>query len=583
MRHLPTTDQQAWKVTNGAQARKIDSMTGEWAGERDGTGQHDLKSYLRILWRWKLLFVAILVLIPLGAYLLERGRPKLYQSTALIQPLNTAISPASSGGIGSAPANGSASVVNLMAAAQLVTTPTVAQIAAGNLQPPAGTGSLLHEVSATANTNTGFLTITAQDRDPDRAAAIANAFAAALSEHETRQATREINTQIRAFVKQLASTPSKDTAGQALLTQEIGTLRALRNSTGGGAQLIEAAVPSATPVSPNTRKAVEIGFAIALLLAIGAVFVAENGDRRLRTPEALEALIGAPVLGTVPRSAFSLSRRGTVKADEAFQMLRTALTYFNVHRPLSSVAIVSPGPEDGKTTVAVGLALAIAKAGSTVVLVDGDLRHAGVCDRLGIESSSGLSDVLAKERELSDVLLEVPIAAPDQGRLLVLPAGPAPPNPSALLSSQEMRHLLGRLEARADVVVLDTAAALAVGDVLPLLQRVSGVVMIVRMNRSSRVAVMKLQRVLSSAGSSVLGAVATASAPADGYKAYGYSSRARRKPRGSRRLFGFRRRQPTVPARLAESNGSAPTQSESSSSPSQAPTVSARSLDRPGF
>ena len=81
-----------------------------------------------------------------------------------------------------------------------------------------------------------------------------------------------------------------------------------------------------------------------------------------------------------------------------------------------------------------------------------------------------------------------------------------------------MRSLLRELEGEADLVIVDTAAALAVGDALPLFQTVSGVAMIVRMNRSSRAAVRRLQKVIASAGGTVMGVVATSA----GSTTYGY-------------------------------------------------------------
>jgi succinoglycan biosynthesis transport protein ExoP len=526
----------------------------------ESTGQQDVRTYLRILWRWKLLLLAFLVLIPLAAYFVERSKPKIYQSSTLISPR-----------LGSA-FGGSAVTFSLPGVARLVTTTPVARAAAALLHPPASPGSLLGEVSTSFDTTTGFLTITAQDHDPRQAATIANAFAAALGNHQTAQARHSIDAQITALLKQLAALPRRDVVDRAPLSQQITTLRALRESTGGGAQVIQAAVASATPASPNVRRAVELAFVIALLLGIGAVVLAENSDLRLRTPEALEQLTGMPLLGVIPPSAFSLQAHEAPQEDEAFQMLRAALTYFNVDRPLSSVAIISPGPQDGKTTVAAGLALATARAGKSTILVDADLRRPQASTRLGITSTDGLGAVLARERQLSEVLVEVPLDAPGSGRLLVLPAGPPPPNPSALLSSQEMRTLLRELEGQADLVIVDTAAALAVSDALPLLRSVSGVVMIVRMNRSSRAAVRRLQKVIASASGTVMGVVATGRVSATGYgSAYDYSYAQSQDGRAPRSLF---RRRRWRRAATRKPTGSSPSALEHERAPRSAPASS---------
>jgi capsular exopolysaccharide synthesis family protein len=503
----------------------------------ESTGQQDVGTYLRILWRWKLLFLAFLVLIPLGTYFYEGGKPNVYQSSVLLEPASGSVS------VGS----GNVPTVNLLAVAQLVTTTPLAKTAAAFLHPRASPATLLGEVSASPDVATGFLTITAVDRNPRRAAAIANAFAAALGNHQSRQAIQSIHMQIAALRKQLAVTPVTDPTDRGSLSQQITSLQAARGSTGPGAQVIQPATAASTAAAPNVRRSVELALVIALLLGIGAVVLAEHGDRRLRTPDALERLTDLPLLGTIAPSAFSPGDPEAERDDEAFQMLRAALTYFNVDRRLGSVAIVSPGPAEGKTTVAVGLALATARAGKHAILIDADLRRPQASTRLGMHATAGLGALLAKERTLSEVLVEPRLDLPDGGRLLMLPAGPPPPNPAALLSSEEMSTLLRQLEAEADLVIVDTPAALVVSDALPLLQSVSGVVMIVRMNRSSRAAVRRLQKVIGSAGGTVMGVVATGSVrTAGGYgNRYGYYYAKNQNGRGSRPPLSRRRRSAT--------------------------------------
>ncbi len=494
----------------------------------DSTGRQDLRTYLRILWRWKFLFLIFLVPVPLAAYLLERGQPKVYQSRALL----------SLAGNPTAAVPVATDQQQVEAAARLLTTTPVAKKAAMLLpRPPANSASLLEGVTASGDPTTGFVTITAQNRDPVRAAAIANAFARALGGDQTLQSRRAIKSQIQALLKQQQAISPTDQASRSALTVEITQLRAQLASAATGAQIVQPAMVSTTPVGPNTRRAVELGLLIALLLAIGAVVLAENGDRRLRSPEDLEDLTKLPLLGTVPSSAFKPEHDAAPRDVEAFQMLRASLTYFNVERPLSSVAIISPLAADGKTTVAVGLAVAAARAGKRVILVDADLRRPQVCTRLGITPTAGLGAVVAGEADLPDVLVELDVGAPEGGSLMVVPAGPPPPNPAALLSSEAMRDGLRELESHADLVLVDTAAVLAVSDALPLLQAASGVAIVVRMNRSSRAAVRRLQKVIGSTQGNMIGVVATGiSSVSAGYEdsSYYYAQDGPR-PRGLRR------------------------------------------------
>lgn len=534
----------------------------------ESTGQQDLRTYLRVFWRWKFLFLAFVILVPLGVYLVERNQQKVYESSTLMQLQD--VSASSLGSSGGPVVSG-----NLAAVARLVTTTPVGNIAARLLHEPPG--SLTGEASARADPDTGFLTITARGHSPARAAAVANAFAAALAQRQSNQARAVIGRQITSLQKQLAATSRANPAARITLGQQIAQLQALRGSTGSGATVIQAATPSATPVSPHLRRAVELGLVIGLLLGIGAVLLAENADRMLRSPEDVENLTGWPLLAAISPGAFDPANLDDPRNEEAFQMLDGALTYFNVERPLASVAIVSAQVGTGKTTVAVGLATAVARAGKRAVLIDADLRRPQACARLGISADEGLGAVLAGRRRLDDVLVEYPIDSPDGGQLLVLGAGrPSPPNPAALLGSQEMRDVVRQLESRADLVIVDTVASLAVSDSLPLLQVVSGNVVVVRMSHTSRAAVRRLQKMITSAHGPVLGAVATASgAAADGYAAYHYTENGHRG--GALGLLHLRRRS-RMSVDAPSSNGSAGAHADA---PAREPTMHAGAETNP--
>ena len=131
------------------------------------TGTKDFRGYLRILWRWKFVLLAFLIGVQLAAYLIERGKPNIYQSSALVgvnsETVNTSV-------LGN---SGSFSTTNVTAIAQLVTTRPVARDAAARMRPPGNPAQIAGEVSASGNQTTNFITITARrsqpgPRGPDR-------------------------------------------------------------------------------------------------------------------------------------------------------------------------------------------------------------------------------------------------------------------------------------------------------------------------------------------------------------------------------------------------------------------------------
>jgi tyrosine-protein kinase len=511
------------------------------------TGSKDLRSYLRIVWRWKLLVLFFVVAAPAVAYLVESGKAKVYQSSALVG-VNAATVNSGSG-------SGSFSTSNVTAIAELVTTSPVADKAALLLHPPANPGQITSEVSATGDPTTNFLTITATDRSPARAAAIANAFSDAISANLRQSAIAQIASNINNLRAQIARS---DATLKPELQAELNQLLVTRSTQGSSAAILQAATPASTPAGTSVRRSVELGLVIGLLLAFGAVVLAEGADRKMRSPDDLEGMTDLPLLASIAPSAFSGKLDTSREDDEAFQMLRTALTYFNVEQ-LESVLITSAGEKEGKTTVATRLAVVTARAGQRVFLVDADLRRGQASARLGVQAREGLGAALAGSRALTDVLVDYEISDPGAGRLTVLPSGPPPPNPAALISSDRMHELLRELESQSDLVVIDTPAALAVSDPVALMGSVSGVVLVARMNRSSRQTIRRLQRMIVSAHGKLLGVVATGVTAGQGYYEHYatkyYSHNGNGNGNGSR--VGFRHRLRSAKS-LADAPGGSP-------------------------
>jgi len=487
------------------------------------TGEHgDLRTYMRVLWRWKLLVLAFVIVIPLAVYVLTASKPKVYEANVLLQVQALAVDTSLFGAGFPAPQS-----QTLLSAARLVTTTAVAQTAAEELGESRSTArALLANVTATADVQADFITVAARAPTGRRAAAVANAFAAAVVTNRTDQAVGRLNSTIGRVEEQLnkitgPTTTARD--GRKQLSEQLQRLRALRAAQGNNARIVEPAIASSTPVAPRVGRTVVLAGIVALLLAFGAVVLAQSSDRKIRDPSELEDLTGLPLLSAVPRSAFG-DEPNDGASEEAFQTLRASLTYFNVDRELTSVLITSPAQGDGKTTVATNLARAMARAGKDVILVDADLRRPQVAWRFHVPGAAGLGGVLVGQTGLQQAFVE-PEADTFAGRLRVMPAGPPPPNPSELLASQRMKRLIEMLTEMCDLLILDSTPLLTVSDSLPLIEVVSGTVLVARINETSKDAVKRLQGVVANAGGTLLGAVATGAAATALYGGYGYGYR----------------------------------------------------------
>ena len=252
-----------------------------------------------------------------------------------------------------------------------------------------------------------------------------------------------------------------------------------------------ASLPS-SPSFPDVQTALLVGGILGLGFGIAFAMIRTVSDRRIRTADDVEQKTGVAVVGTIPivsgldadnRLIDSIEKSGKMSlfaVSEALRSLRTNLQFMDVDHPPKTIVVTSPLPGDGKSTIACNLALTLAAAGTTVVLVDGDLRRSMVAKTMGLPDGAGLSDVLAGRASLAEVLQRTPRS----GNLLVLAAGSVPPNPSEVLGSERMHTLLADLTKHATVII-DAPPLLPVTDGAVLTHQADGALVVVTLGKTT--------------------------------------------------------------------------------------------------
>lgn len=269
-----------------------------------------------------------------------------------------------------------------------------------------------------------------------------------------------------------------------------------------------AALPTA-PTSPRPMRDGQVAAVIGLILGLALALLRETLDGRLRDSGEIEKLSAATVLGLVPReqSGEPLPARRHPRSGraEAYRHVRANLEFSGADGMPCSVAITSPGPGEGKSTLAANLAVVAAQSGRGVVIVDADLRKPSLTSYFNLTPGPGLSEVLSGQVTLDQAL--VPL---HEERISVLQSGRLPALPGELVGSTVMVDLIEELEQRFDLVILDTPPVLPVSDALLIGVNVGGVVVVARMVETSRAALKKAVHSLRNVNAPLLGIVGNA-------------------------------------------------------------------------
>lgn len=288
------------------------------------------------------------------------------------------------------------------------------------------------------------------------------------------------------------------------------------------AVVVDAAATPSSPSSPSTGLWLILGGVIAFLLGLLLATVRQLADRSIRAPAELEEVSGAPVLGAI---AFDRAARNTPLITslgthhprfEAIRILRTNLQFLDIDRDNKVITVTSSLAGEGKSTTVCNLAIALAQAGTQVVLLEGDLRRPRISEYLGVEKSVGLTTVL-----VGRVALEAALQPAGTPGLDVLTSGSLPPNPSEILQTNAMKGLISELRHRYDVVLIDAPPLLPVTDAALLASISDGAILVVRHGDTGREQVRTASERLTSVGARLLGTVLSMT-PAKELKRYGY-------------------------------------------------------------
>lgn len=274
--------------------------------------------------------------------------------------------------------------------------------------------------------------------------------------------------------------------------------------------IVQQAYAPESPSSPNVPLYLAAGLVAGLVLGCCVAIVRDMLDRRVRQSSDATAIIDAPVLGTVTRSdRFAANRpvivgAGTSSEAEEMRRLRVNLSFINANGDDRSnvIVVTSSTPAEGKSTIAINLAVAFAEQGSRVLLIDADVRHASVGSRLNIEGEVGLTQLLTGQASSADVIQKY-----WRQNLHVLPAGKQTMSPSVLLNSLAMSALLRQTSKAYNYVIIDTAPMQVANDAAVLAKEGTSLVMVVGFDVAEKQRLRAVKQELDVLGVRIMGVV----------------------------------------------------------------------------
>jgi succinoglycan biosynthesis transport protein ExoP len=502
-----------------------------------------LRDYLRVLRRRKWLVIQAVVLVPAAAVAISLRQQHLYQASSEVllsrQNLAAALTNTQDQSLSQDPNR------LVQTQASLARVPAVAERVLKATHVSDRTAEdFLASSTASANPSADLLEFTVTDPKPALATSLASAYARQFTIYRRGLDTAALHrarTELEVRLKALETAGDRQSALYASLIdkdQQLRTIEALQTAN----SFVVRSGDRAKQVQPRPFRNGLLGLGLGIIFGIGLAFLWETLDTRVRSAEEIADRLGLPLLARVPapprrlrneNRLVMLAKPAGIHA-EAFRMLRTNLEFANLERGARTIMVSSSVETEGKSTTIANLAVALARAGKRVALVDLDLRRPFLARLFALDTARpGLTDVALGHAELDDVIARVAISTGSvggaatngkgrvEGVLEVLPSGPAPPDAGEFVATKAVGDILDRLAERADIVLIDAPPLLHVGDAMTLSARIDAIFVVTRMNVVRRHMLAELRRLLEACPADRIGFVLT---DAHLEEAYSYAS-----------------------------------------------------------
>jgi polysaccharide biosynthesis transport protein len=516
-------------------------------------GQRTLADYIAIIRRRKWVVVVPLLLVPIVAFLYSSQQPAAYAASSEVllsrQDLGSALSGFTNADVLTDPERFAETQ------AAIARVPEVARRAVEKAGVDAVTPGTLHgDSSVSVRGNADILKFTVEHADPTVAAQLATAYAQAFSEYSLELDTANLANARSDLERNMAALQRERATGTPLYreltrkAQELRTMELLQRKP-----KVVATADAASQIAPTPKRNAVLGLTMGLLLGLASALLAEAIDKRVRDEDEIQRTLGIPLLARLPAlhhrpggsDRLAMLDDPSAVDAEAFRRLRSNVEFAN----LDVIMVTSAVGIEGKSLTVANLAIALARSGRRVALVDLDLRKPSIARFFGLGLRPGVTDVAIETIHLERALLPtrlwsdpIPLSSGNgvsggrriaggepthrrseqHGKLFVLPAGSLPASPGELVGTHAVAGILSKLREQMDFVLVDAPPLLVASDAATLSTRVDAIAVVVRLGIVNRPILRDLARELERSSVHKLGFILTGTEMPELYGAHGY-------------------------------------------------------------
>ena len=430
-----------------------------------------------------------------------------------------------------------------------ITSPPVVDAVAKDVDSGLSNTDVKDSVTTSVSPDDNLVSVSAQADSAKLASDLANAYA-----NETKRIlTDGQQTRLLQTAKNLENSVDNQPDGSIAKVnaqQNASRLRSIAK-VARPVEIVKDATEPGSPASPKPVRDTALALVLGLVFGTLLAFLRDSFDRRLTDPHEVQHELQIPMLGYVEDDALGgvgiagnggKKKRGPEHGLEPFRILRSNVDFLALDRPIKCLAVTSPVAEEGKSSVAAGLASAAALASKRVLLVECDLRRPVLAERFRIDASPGLSDWAVGNAAPNEVIQSFPLDRTNGNRgdgqvtakqpqtadgtasLTVISAGTFSPRPAELLASRRFKEFVAQVKEVYDLVVFDCTPLLPVGDALEVLPEADAALLCIRLNQTTREQAQAARAALEHLPQRPLGLVLTGVRPGrEGYY-YGYYS-----------------------------------------------------------